>query len=183
MFEKDMETWQRRVEHYWNLMSPKVTSNTLRNVMDMKANMGSFAAALRGKDVWVMNVVPHDGPSTLRIVYDRGLIGTTHDWCESFSTYPRTYDLLHAWTVFSDLEKRDCGPEDLLLEMDRMLRPTGFIIIHDKQIVIDYVKKYLAALHWETVATADSISDDGNEVILVIQKKLWLTTGSVDTDQ
>lgn len=48
--------------------------------MDMKANMGSFAAALREKNVWVMNVVSEDVPSTLRIVYDRGLIGTTHDW-------------------------------------------------------------------------------------------------------
>jgi hypothetical protein len=74
------ELWQRRVENYWNLMGPKISSNTVRNVMDMKANMGSFAAALKDKDVWVMNVVPHDGPSTLRIVFDRGLIGTTHDW-------------------------------------------------------------------------------------------------------
>jgi hypothetical protein len=28
----------------------------------------------------VMNVVPHDGPSTLKIIYDRGLIGSNHDW-------------------------------------------------------------------------------------------------------
>lgn len=48
--------------------------------MDMKANIGSFAAALKDKDVWVMNVVPKDGPNTLKIVYDRGLIGTVHDW-------------------------------------------------------------------------------------------------------
>jgi len=48
--------------------------------MDMKANMGSFAAALRDKKVWVMNVVPQDGPNTLKLIYDRGLIGTTHDW-------------------------------------------------------------------------------------------------------
>lgn len=46
----------------------------------MKANLGSFAAALKDKDVWVMNAVPKDGPNTLKIVYDRGLIGTTHDW-------------------------------------------------------------------------------------------------------
>ncbi|KAK7243086.1 hypothetical protein RIF29_37870 [Crotalaria pallida] len=182
MFEKDTELWQRRVENYWNLLSPKVSSNTVRNVMDMKANMGSFGAALRGKDVWVMNVVPHDGPNTLKIVYDRGLIGSTHDWCEAYSTYPRTYDLLHAWTVFSDLEKKDCSAEDLLIEMDRMLRPTGFIIIRDKQSVVDFVKKYLTALHWEAVATADSSSDSsdqhGNEVVFIIQKKLWLTAES-----
>jgi len=48
--------------------------------MDMKANMGSFAAALTDKNVWVMNVVPHDGVNTLKLIYDRGLIGTTHDW-------------------------------------------------------------------------------------------------------
>jgi hypothetical protein len=48
--------------------------------MDMKTNMGSFAAALKDKDVWVMNVVPEDGPNTLKLIYDRGLIGTVHDW-------------------------------------------------------------------------------------------------------
>ncbi|CAK8570670.1 unnamed protein product [Lathyrus sativus] len=182
IFEKDTELWQKRVENYWNLMGSKISSNTIRNVMDMKANMGSFAAALKDKDVWVMNVVPHQGPSTLRIVFDRGLIGTTHDWCEAFSTYPRTYDLLHAWTVFSDVQAKECSPQDLLLEMDRLVRPTGFIIIRDKQPVIEFVKKYLTALHWEEVATADSSSDsdqDGNEVVFIIQKKLWLTSESL----
>lgn len=48
--------------------------------MDMKANMGSFGAALKDKDVWVMNVVPEDGPNTLKLIYDRGLIGTTNNW-------------------------------------------------------------------------------------------------------
>ena len=48
--------------------------------MDMKANIGSFAAALKDKDVWVMNVVPEEGPNQLKIIYDRGLIGTVHNW-------------------------------------------------------------------------------------------------------
>ena len=102
--------------------------------------------------------------------------------CEAFSTYPRTYDLLHAWTVFSDIEKKGCSAEDLLLEMDRILRPTGFIIFRDKQPVIEFVKKYLQALHWEAVATADSSSDsdpDGDDFVFVIQKKLWLTSESL----
>ncbi|PSR97925.1 Methyltransferase [Actinidia chinensis var. chinensis] len=182
MFEKDTELWQRRVGNYWNLLSPKIASDTLRNVMDMKANLGSFGAALKEKDVWVMNVVPEDGPNTLKLIYDRGLIGTVHSWCEAFSTYPRTYDLLHAWTVFSDIEKKGCSAEDLLLEMDRILRPTGFIIIRDKQPVIEFVKKYVQALHWEAVATADSSSDsdtDGDDFVFVIQKKLWLTSESL----
>lgn len=61
-------------------MSPKISADTIRNVMDMKANLGSFAAALKDKDMWVMNVVAEDGPKTLKIVYDRGLIGSVHNW-------------------------------------------------------------------------------------------------------
>ncbi|XP_021752128.1 probable methyltransferase PMT3 [Chenopodium quinoa] len=179
MFEKDTDMWGRRVENYWNLLSPKIQSDTIRNVMDMKAHLGSFAAALKDKDVWVMNVVPEDGPNTLKVVYDRGLIGAAHNWCEAFSTYPRTYDLLHAWNIISDIERKSCSPEDLLLEMDRILRPTGFIIFRDKQSVVDYVKKYMSALHWEAVGTSDSSSDsdqDGDEVVFIVQKKLWLSS-------
>lgn len=65
-----------------------------------------FAAALRDMKVWVMNVVNIDSPDTLPIIYERGLFGMYHDWCESFSTYPRTYDLLHADRLFSQLKKR-----------------------------------------------------------------------------
>ncbi|KAL9410887.1 hypothetical protein AB3S75_044626 [Citrus x aurantiifolia] len=187
MFENDTELWRNRVDSYWNLLSPKIQSNSLRNLMDMKAHLGSFAAALKEKDVWVMNVVPEDGPNTLKLIYDRGLIGSIHNWCEAYSTYPRTYDLLHAWTVFSDIEKRGCSGEDLLLEMDRILRPTGFVIIRDKQSVVDFVKKYLRALNWESVATtADASSDsdqDGDEVVFIVQKKIWLTSESLrDTE-
>lgn len=90
--------------------------------------------------------------------------------------------MLHAWTVFSEIEKKGCSAEDLLIEMDRMLRPSGFIIIRDKQTVVDVIKKYLVALHWEAVATADSSSEsdqDGDEVVFVVQKKLWLTSASL----
>lgn len=53
-----------------------------------------------------MNVIPIDSPDTLPIIYERGLFGIYHDWCESFSTYPRTYDLLHANHLFSKIKKR-----------------------------------------------------------------------------
>jgi hypothetical protein len=53
-----------------------------------------------------MNVVNVDAPDTLPIIFDRGLFGMYHDWCESFSTYPRTYDLLHADSLFSKIKDR-----------------------------------------------------------------------------
>lgn len=98
--------------------------------------------------------------------------------CEAFSTYPRTYDLLHAWTVFSDIENKGCSKEDLLIEMDRMLRPTGFAIIRDKQSVIDFIKNHLSALHWEAIDSSSNSVQDGDEVVLIIQKKMWLTSES-----
>ncbi|XP_048493626.1 probable methyltransferase PMT3 [Beta vulgaris subsp. vulgaris] len=186
LFEKDTDIWRRRVQGYWNLLGPKIRPDTLRNVMDMKANLGSFAAALKDKPLWVMNVVGEDGPNTLKIVFDRGLIGAYHSWCESFSTYPRTYDLLHAWTVISDVEKKGCSIEDLLIEMDRIVRPQGFIIVRDKRSLVEYIMKHLPALHWESVGTGGSVPDSDEEeamTVLVIQKKLWHTTESVgDSD-
>ncbi|XP_027349836.1 probable methyltransferase PMT3 isoform X2 [Abrus precatorius] len=178
MFKEDMEVWKERVHNYWSKLGSRIKADTIRNVMDMKANLGSFAAALKDKDVWVMNVVPENGSNTLKIVYDRGLIGTTHNWCEAFSTYPRTYDLLHAWTVFSDIIKKECSPEDLLIEMDRILRPKGFIIVHDKRSVVDYIKKYLPALHWEAV-TIYNVDQGKDDAVFIIQKKMWLTSGSI----
>ena len=97
--------------------------------------------------------------------------------CEAFSTYPRTYDLLHAWTLFSDIDERGCGVEDLLIEMDRILRPDGFVIIRDKPSTINYIRKFLTALRWdgwvsEVEPRVDALSST-EERVLIARKKLW----------
>jgi len=148
--------------------------------MDMSANLGGFAASLRNKDVWVMNVVPFTESGKLKVIYDRGLMGTIHNWCESFSTYPRTYDLLHAWLLLSEIEKQGCSLEDLLIEMDRILRPHGYAIIRDKAAVLNYIKKLLSALRWddwtfEVKPKKDALSSD-DERVLIVRKKLWNQT-------
>ncbi|XP_002978326.2 probable methyltransferase PMT3 [Selaginella moellendorffii] len=175
-FEADTAAWKDKVEVYWEKLE-LVKDFSVRNVMDMKAHLGGFAAALKDKPVWVMNVVPASGPSTLKVVYDRGLIGSYHDWCESFSTYPRTYDLLHAWDVLSDVDSHGCSVEDLLLEMDRLLRPMGYVIIRDSPVMVDQVKKYLGPLHWdawvqEFPAESDMMQDN-EEAVLLVRKRLW----------
>ena len=78
------EVWQQRVDNYWRKLGSKIKAGTIRNVMDMRASIGSFAAALKEKDVWVMNVVPENEPKSLAIIYDRGLIGAVHNWYGSF---------------------------------------------------------------------------------------------------
>ncbi|KAG0471912.1 hypothetical protein HPP92_016458 [Vanilla planifolia] len=176
-YHEDNEVWRWRVLQYWRQISTLVEENSLRNVMDMRASLGGFAAALADKDVWVMNVVPANESNKLKIVYDRGLIGTVHDWCESFSTYPRTYDLLHAALLFSHTEQQGCSLEDLLLEMDRILRPFGFVIIRDQAPVVNYIRRYLAALKWDAWSFefepgVDALSR-GEERILMARKGLW----------
>lgn len=180
-FNEDTNAWKKRVEVYVQKLkeAKQMEDDSFRNVMDMNANFGGFAAALHEAQlpVWVMNVVPISGPSTLKIVYDRGFIGSYHDWCESYSTYPRTYDLLHAWNVFSDVYNRDCSPTDLLLEMDRLLRPKGVVILRDTGPIIDEIRKQLNPLHWNLWsdvfdATKDAISD-ADEKILIARKQLW----------
>ncbi|CAI9091765.1 OLC1v1026875C1 [Oldenlandia corymbosa var. corymbosa] len=104
-YEEDSNHWSALVSDVY-LKSLAINWSSIRNVMDMNAGYGGFAAALIDLPVWVMNVVPVNEPDTLSVVFDRGLIGTYHDWCESLSTYPRTYDLLHASFLFKKQSQR-----------------------------------------------------------------------------
>ncbi|CAL1366062.1 unnamed protein product [Linum trigynum] len=137
-FNEDNLVWRKRVAHYGVILKP-FTQGKYRNIMDMNAGIGGFAAALIKLPVWVMNVVPPDTNSNLSIVYQRGLIGTYMNWCEAFSTYPRTYDLIHANGVFS-IYMNKCDMVDIVLEMYRILRPEGAVIVRDHVDVIAKLK-------------------------------------------
>lgn len=105
-FEEDNNMWKDRVVHYEKIIPP-LANGRFRNIMDMNSDLGGFAAVLSNYPVWVMNVIsPHSDKDTLGIIYERGFIGTYHDWCEAFSTYPRTYDLIHANRVFTIYQNR-----------------------------------------------------------------------------
>ncbi|XP_057795645.1 probable methyltransferase PMT10 isoform X2 [Salvia miltiorrhiza] len=127
----------------------KINEAKIRNVMDMRAGYGWFAAALleSGANSWVMNVVPVSGPNTLPVIYDRGLIGVMHDWCEPFDTYPRTYDLLNAAGLFS-VEQRRCNVRSIMVEMDRILRPEGRVYIRDTTAVIYELREIAETMGW-----------------------------------
>lgn len=80
VYEADTKLWVQRVAHYKNSLNIKLGTPSIRNVMDMNALYGGFAAALKSDPVWVMNVVPAQKPPTLDAIFDRGLIGVYHDW-------------------------------------------------------------------------------------------------------
>ncbi|XP_010530224.1 PREDICTED: probable methyltransferase PMT24 [Tarenaya hassleriana] len=115
-----------------------------------------------------MNVVPIDSADTLPIIYERGLFGMYHDWCESFNTYPRTYDLLHADHLFSALKKR-CNLISVMAEVDRILRPQGTFIVRDDVETVGEVERMAKSMKWEVRMT---YSKD-NEGLLSVQKTFW----------
>ncbi|XP_072964746.1 probable methyltransferase PMT26 [Typha angustifolia] len=166
-FVADYEHWKRVVSKSY-LYSVGINWSRVRNVLDMRSIYGGFAAALRDLKVWVMNIVSVDSPDTLPIIYERGLFGMYHDWCESFSTYPRTYDLLHSDHLFSKLKKR-CKLLPVIAEVDRILRPEGFLIVRDNIETISELENIAKSLQWEVRTT---YSKD-NEGFLCIQKTLW----------
>ncbi|CAM8973459.1 unnamed protein product [Rhodiola kirilowii] len=124
-----------------------------------------------------MNIVPVNvTKDTLGAIYERGLIGTYQDWCEAMSTYPRTYDLIHADSIFN-LNYGRCEMDDILLEMDRILRPEGSVIFRDDVDVIRTFRDLLESLN----GTARLwIMNDGplvREKLLFAVKRYWTAPG------
>ncbi|XP_057420764.1 probable methyltransferase PMT26 [Lotus japonicus] len=166
-FTADYEYWKRVVsKSYLNGLG--IQWSNVRNVMDMRSVYGGFAAALKDLKIWVMNVVTVDSPDTLPIIYERGLFGIYHDWCESFSTYPRSYDLLHADHLFSKLKKR-CKFEAVVAEVDRMLRPEGKLIVRDSVEIINELQSLVKSMQWEVRMTYSK----ENVGFLCVQKSMW----------
>ncbi|KAI4327662.1 hypothetical protein L6164_020097 [Bauhinia variegata] len=173
-FEADNERWKNVIDEMSNI---GITWSNVRNVMDMRAVYGGFAAVLRDLPVWVFNVVNVDAPDTLPIIYERGLFGMYHDWCESFSTYPRTYDLLHADQLFSKLKMR-CKLAPVLAEVDRVVRPGGKLVVRDESNTIGEVEILLKSLHWEIPFSKKQEMQQG---MLLAKKGTWRPSSYADS--
>ncbi|KAK6251909.1 hypothetical protein QUC31_013629 [Theobroma cacao] len=165
-FFDDLQVWQSALKNYWSLLTPLIFSdhpkrpgdedplppfNMVRNVMDMNAHYGGLNAAFleEKKSVWVMNVVPVSARNTLPLILDRGFPGVLHDWCEPFPTYPRTYDMLHANGLLSHLSSERCSLMDLFVEMDRILRPEGWVVLSDKLGAIEWARAHATQIRWD----------------------------------
>ncbi|VAI15044.1 unnamed protein product [Triticum turgidum subsp. durum] len=166
----DTEHWREAVNSSY-LSGMGIEWKNVRNVIDMRSVYGGLAAALRDMKVWVMNIVPVESPDTLPIIYERGLLGMYHDWCESLSTYPRSYDLVHADHLFSKLKYR-CKVRLVMAEVDRILRPEGKMIVRDDRDTAEEVERIAKSLHWEVRM---AVSNQG-ERLLCFHKTMWRPT-------
>ncbi|KAL2349170.1 hypothetical protein Fmac_003170 [Flemingia macrophylla] len=184
-FFEDLQFWRSALKNYWSLLTPLIFSdhpkrpgdedplppfNMIRNVMDMSTKYGGLNSALleEKKSVWVMNVVPATTSNSLPLILDRGYAGVMHDWCEPFPTYPRTYDMLHASDLLSHLTSERCSMMNLFLEMDRILRPEGWVIFSDNTRTIDMARTHAAQVRWE--ARIIDLQNGSDQRLLVCQK-------------
>ncbi|XP_072963773.1 probable methyltransferase PMT16 [Typha angustifolia] len=173
MFLQDTELWKKRVGYYKTVITQLGQKGRYRNLLDMNAQFGGFAAALIDDPVWVMNMVPTKAKfNTLGVIYERGLIGAYQDWCEAMSTYPRTYDLIHADSVFT-LYKDRCEMEDILLEMDRILRPEGTVIFRDDVDILVKIKSISEGMRWESQIVDHEDGPHQREKLLLVVKTYW----------
>ncbi|CAJ2666646.1 unnamed protein product [Trifolium pratense] len=179
-FSKDNELWNKRISYYKKVNNQLGKAGRYRNLLDMNAYLGGFAASLVKYPIWVMNVVPIQAKvDTLGAIYERGFIGMYHNWCEAMSTYPRTYDLIHADSLFSLYNDR-CELEDILLEMDRVLRPEGSVIIRDDVDILVKVKSIINGLDWESQIVDHEDGPLEREKLLFAVKKYWTSPASND---
>ncbi|KAK8952717.1 putative methyltransferase PMT23 [Platanthera guangdongensis] len=162
-YNEDTRHWEVLVSGIY-MHNLAINWSSIRNVIDMNASFGGFAAVLVKEPLWVMNVVPIHGLDSLPVIFNRGLIGIYHDWCESFNTYPRTYDLMHSSFLFGNLKKR-CDLLDVVAEMDRIVRPGGWVLIQDTIEMIEKLSSILHSLHWDTSIHYDTF--------LVGKKGFW----------
>ncbi|KAL0359260.1 UNVERIFIED_CONTAM: putative methyltransferase PMT11 [Sesamum angustifolium] len=124
LFRAESIYWKEIIEGY--IRGLHWGKYKLRNVLDMRAGFGG-------------------GPNTLPVLYDRGLIGVMHDWC-NIST--------------------------IMLEMDRILRPGGRVYIRDSVAVMDELQEIGTALGWHVTLRDTSEGPHASYRILTGDKRL-----------
>lgn len=66
-----------------------------------------------------------------------------------------------------------CKVEDILLEMDRILRPQGSVILRDDVDVLLKVKSFTDAMQWDSRIADHEKGPHQREKILVAVKQYW----------
>lgn len=65
---------------------------------------------------------------------------------------------------------------DIMVEIDRMLRPEGTVVIRDSPEVIEKVDRVARAVRWTSTIHEKEPESNSREKILVARKNLWKLT-------
>jgi methylase of polypeptide subunit release factors len=73
---------------------------------------------------------------------------------------------------FTTLQKR-CSLAEVMIEMDRILRPEGTVIIRDSPGMVARVVKVAKAIRWSFEISEAEPGAPGKEQIFVARKEFW----------
>lgn len=94
-----------------------------------------------------------------------------------FEVVPNPGVLMNIFNVL-----RRCNTEDILLEMDRILRPEGAVILRDEVDVLNKVKKIAGGMRWDTKMMDHEDGPLVPEKILVVVKQYWVGNSTSNDD-
>lgn len=73
--------------------------------------------------------------------------------------------------------------EDILLEMDRILRPEGTVIFRDDVDVLLKVQRTVKGMRWKTLMTNHEDSPHLREKVLFAVKRYWTAAGEGSSEE
>ncbi|KAK2375175.1 putative methyltransferase PMT2 [Trifolium repens] len=76
-----------------------------------------------------------------------------------------------------------CNIEDILLEMDRILRPEGAVIFRDEVDILIKVKKIVGGMRWDTKLVDHEDGPLVPEKILIAVKQYWVADTNATSTQ
>ena len=72
-----------------------------------------------------------------------------------------------------------CSEEDILLEMDRILRPEGAVIFRDEVDALVNVRRLVGSMRWDVRMLDHENGPLVSEKILVAVKRYWVVNSTV----
>ena len=72
---------------------------------------------------------------------------------------------------------------DILLEMDRILRPEGSVVFRDEMEVIEKIKSIAERMKWNTKMIDHESGAFSKEKILVAVKSYWISEAKEEEDE
>ncbi|GAX73961.1 hypothetical protein CEUSTIGMA_g1411.t1 [Chlamydomonas eustigma] len=179
------------------LLAMMPSSAMFTNVMDANADSGTFGEAIRDllPNAWTLNIQPvkaaefhHKeqgggslnfaglsnyvqslGPDGLPGIFAAGRFGLYHDWCYMFPIYPRGFDLIHVRGLI--LAHENCL-QQAVLELDRLLRPGGHIVLSGAGVAESVTEDAVASLRWMKVPSLSGEDPDGGQGAAMVMRKM-----------
>lgn len=71
-----------------------------------------------------------------------------------------------------------CNADDILLEMDRILRPEGAVIIRDDVDTLIKVKRIISGMRWDSKLVDHEDGPLVPEKVLIAVKQYWVTNST-----